>query len=99
MEAAFDASLHLPLKGIHNTRPKAERIEGLEMPIENGQILFKKDQVALIQCLEDWPEGEHDDAADSLAGAYFASKLNKPFAHQERTVSARPTLKQWWGSL
>lgn len=77
LEAAFDNGVHMPLKGYHNSKNKEERIESLELPIENGQILLHEDFTILIEQLEDFPEGLHDDAPDSLEGCYMLSRLAK----------------------
>jgi predicted phage terminase large subunit-like protein len=75
--AAFDSRIILPVVGVHNTRPKQERIEELELPIENGEILLHSSQAILIEQLEEFPEAKNDDAPDALHGAYSLSKLSK----------------------
>jgi len=77
LEAAFDNGVHMPLRGYHNSKNKEERIESLELPIENGQIMLHEDFTILIEQLEDFPEGLHDDAPDSLEGCYMLSRLAK----------------------
>lgn len=77
LEAAFDAGIHVPLKGIYNRKNKNERIAELELPIENGEVLFNKEHRMLINQLEDYPEGDYDDAPDGLHGAYKLSKFEK----------------------
>jgi len=77
LREAFERAVHMPLRGIHNTDNKELRIEELELPIENGEILLHEDQIILIEQLEDYPEGNNDDAPDGLAGAYRLSKLAK----------------------
>lgn len=77
LEAAFDAGVQMPVKGFHNSKNKDDRIESLELPIENLQILLHEEQIILIEQLEDWPEGIHDDAPDSLEGCYMLSRLAK----------------------
>lgn len=77
LREAFERGVHMPLKGIHNSDNKDSRIEELELPIENGEILLHEDQIILIEQLEDHPEGKNDDAPDGLAGAYRLSKLAK----------------------
>ena len=77
LEAAFDNGVHMPLKGYHNSKNKEERIESLELPMENGQIVLHEDFTILIEQLEDFPEGLHDDAPDSLEGCYMISRLAK----------------------
>lgn len=77
LEAAFDAGVTMPLVGVHNTDNKEERIEELELPIENGELLLHESFTLLIEQLEDFPEGAHDDAPDGAAGVYRLSKLAK----------------------
>jgi len=77
LEAAFDAGVHMPVKGYHNSKNKEDRIESLELPVENGQILPHEEQVILIEQLEDFPEGLNDDAPDGLEGCYMLSRLAK----------------------
>ncbi|MDD3059669.1 MAG: phage terminase large subunit [Sulfurimonas sp.] len=94
LEAAFDAGVHLPLRGMDNYQNKEARIEELELPIENGEIMFHKSHTLLIEQLEEFPEGEHDDAPDSLHGAYKLSKLekskNKKKKRTNRIIRKRP---------
>jgi predicted phage terminase large subunit-like protein len=77
LEAAFDKGVHLPLRGVYNRKAKGERIDELELPLENGEILLQKSNRLLIQQLEDYPEGENDDAPDSLHGCYKLTKVEK----------------------
>lgn len=77
LKEAFERGVHMPLRGIHNTDNKITRIEELELPIENAQILLHEDQVTLIDQLEEFPEGKHDDAPDALVCVYRLSKLAK----------------------
>lgn len=84
---AFNQGVQLPVKGVHNSRPKEERIEELELPIENGELLLHPDQVILINQLEDFPEGDHDDAPDGLHGCYRLAKGDKlKKTHTKRTL-------------
>ncbi len=76
-DRAFDRGVHLPLKEVNSTESKQERIEELEIPIESGEIELHASQGILIEQLEDFPEGLHDDAPDSLAGCYRLTKLAK----------------------
>ena len=74
---AFDRGVHMPLRGVHNSENKEDRIAEMELPIENGEILLYEGHLILIQQLEDFPEGLNDDAPDGLNGAYRISKLAK----------------------
>ena len=53
-----------------------------------------KSHTLLIEQLEEFPEGEHDDAPDSLHGAYKLSKLekskNKKKKRTNRIIRKRP---------
>lgn len=77
LREAFERGVHMPLKGVHNSENKEVRIEELELPLDNGEILLHEDQTILIEQLEDFPEGNNDDAPDGLHGVYRLSKLAK----------------------
>jgi len=83
-EKAFEIGIKLPLKGVNNTASKGQRIEELEVPIEDGEILFHQSQSLLIEQLTEYPEAKHDDAPDSLAGAYDLTKLKKKVKRRTR---------------
>ena len=74
---AFERGVHMPLKEINNTESKEDRIDELEIPSESGEILYHQKQTILLDQLEDFPEGEHDDGPDGLSGAYRLTKLSK----------------------
>lgn len=76
-EKAFDRNIYLPIKGIHNSKNKQERIESLEIPIEEGEIEFYGDYELLISQFIEFPEGSHDDGPDSVEGAYSLIKMKK----------------------
>lgn len=76
-EKAFEMGVKMPLKGVNNTANKGLRIEELEVPIDDGEILVHKSQTLLIEQLTQYPEAKHDDAPDSLAGAYSLTKMAK----------------------
>jgi predicted phage terminase large subunit-like protein len=77
LEAAFNAGVHMPLRGVHNRKGKDDRISELELPVENGELIFNKKHRMLINQLEDFPEGDNDDAPDSLHGCYKLTKIEK----------------------
>ena len=83
-EKAFEAGAKLPLKGVNNVASKGLRIEELEVPIDDGEIVFHKSQTLLIEQLIEYPEAKHDDAPDSLAGAYNLTKLTKKIQRRHR---------------
>lgn len=53
----------------HAERNKEKRIENLEPLIESGFLRFRKDQNLLFEQMEQFPNGQHDDCPDALAGA------------------------------
>lgn len=69
--------LNLHIKGITNTENKELRIERLEIPIEDGEILFHRNQTLLLEQLEQFPDGKNDDLPDALEGAYSLLKFKK----------------------
>jgi len=77
--------IHMPLRGVHNTMPKEERIEIMELPVQNAQILLHLSQTILIEQLEDFPEALNDDAPDGLHGAYSMSRIGKTASRKKRT--------------
>nr|DAK70948.1 MAG TPA: Large Terminase [Caudoviricetes sp.] len=83
-DKAFELGIKLPLKGVNNTANKGQRIEELEVPIDDGEILFHESQNLLIEQLTEYPEAKHDDAPDSLAGAYELTKLKKKVKRRSR---------------
>ncbi|WP_342540057.1 phage terminase large subunit [Heyndrickxia sp. FSL K6-6286] len=48
---------------------KEKRIESLEPLTENGFLRFNKHQSLLLEQLEQFPSGQHDDLPDALSGA------------------------------
>jgi predicted phage terminase large subunit-like protein len=57
---------------------KEERIEELEPLVEAGTIRFKRSQRLLLEQLEQFPTGDHDDTCDALASAVqLAGKQRK----------------------
>jgi predicted phage terminase large subunit-like protein len=53
----------------HKERNKEKRIENLEPLVENGFLRFKKTLRLLLEQMENFPGGSHDDLPDALAGA------------------------------
>ncbi|WP_162165796.1 phage terminase large subunit [Campylobacter fetus] len=93
LESAFDKNVYLPLRGVNNHKNKGERIETLELPIENEELLFGNDTGLLIEQLIEYPEGKHDDAPDSLAGAY--SLIKRGGIKRDRIKTHRVKHKIW----
>ena len=58
--------LFIPIRGVKNFADKTARIASLSALIENGTILFRRDQRLLIEQLIEFPKGSHDDGPDAL---------------------------------
>lgn len=68
--------LYVNITGMKNTENKLVRVERLQPDIKNGYIKFQKKHKLLIEQLEQFPRGKHDDAPDSLEMARrLASKV------------------------
>ncbi|MDD5360007.1 MAG: hypothetical protein PHI02_07040 [Sulfurovaceae bacterium] len=65
------------LKFTHMKDSKESRIETLEYPLDEEDIIFVGEHQELFNELDDFPEAEHDDLSDGLAGLYRISKLSK----------------------
>ena len=69
------------VESIENHGKKEVRIEALEGPISAGRIRFRSDwqweYPLLIQQLIDFPQGDHDDGPDALAGLWSLSRQPK----------------------
>lgn len=74
---ALSKGINIHIKAITNMQNKEERIEKLEIPIEDGEILFHKSQTLLLEQLEQFPDGKNDDLPDALQGAYALLKFKK----------------------
>lgn len=66
--------LDLHIKSLTNTENKQQRIERLEIPVEDGDILFLRKQTLLLEQLEQFPDGKNDDLPDALEGAFALLK-------------------------
>jgi len=65
------------LKFKHMSDSKESRIETLEYPLDEYDIIFVGEHRELFNELDDFPEADYDDLSDGLAGLYRISKLSK----------------------
>lgn len=65
------------LKFKHMSDSKESRIETLEYPLDEFDIIFVGEHRELFNELDDFPEADYDDLSDGLAGLYRISKLSK----------------------
>jgi len=79
----------LPLRGIKPNASKEVRIRAVAPLIENGVLCFHRSQTLLLQQLEEFPGGGHDDLPDALAYAVAAYESRHvgatPIGHQPQT--------------
>lgn len=66
MKRAVKAGVPLAAHGITPFADKRLRIERLQPPVAAGLIRFHVSQKTLIDQLEQWPDGQHDDGPDAL---------------------------------
>lgn len=72
--------LYLPIQGVRAAEDKTMRVESLQPDIRNGYILFRRDQTLLLQQLEQFPMGAHDDGPDALEGVRTLWRKSQPTA-------------------
>ena len=63
------AGIWLPLCEVHHASDKLLRIQSLQPDVKNGYLLFRPDQRELLEELNQFPLGRHDDGPDALEGA------------------------------
>ena len=66
MRDAAKAGVALPAVPVTPIADKALRIERLQPPIAAGLIRLNVSQATLIEQLQQWPNGDHDDGPDAL---------------------------------
>jgi|GEM_PF-283846 predicted phage terminase large subunit-like protein len=69
--------IFLPIKEVKPRASKEVRAQKLAPLIENGLLLFRKEQKLLIQQLVEFPKGDHDDLVDALVYAVLALEDTK----------------------
>lgn len=58
--------IYLPTLGISQKKDKVQRITRLSPLVENGTILFQREQTLLIEQIIHFPKADHDDGPDAL---------------------------------
>jgi predicted phage terminase large subunit-like protein len=58
--------IYLPTVGISQKKDKVQRITRLSPLVENGTILFQREQILLIEQIIHFPKADHDDGPDAL---------------------------------
>ncbi|MFD2702777.1 phage terminase large subunit [Paenibacillus shunpengii] len=75
------------IKPIVTRKRKSERIESLEPLVESGFLRFNRSHRLLLEQMEQFPSGTHDDLPDSLAGVV---ELAGGIGRQGRTWNRKP---------
>lgn len=68
------AGVYLPIKEVQAASDKVMRIESMQPDIKNKYIKFNKRHKTLMEQLEQFPMGAHDDGPDALQGAVTLAK-------------------------
>jgi predicted phage terminase large subunit-like protein len=71
------AGIDIPIVGFSSSTPKELRIESLGAPVRTGRIQFKREQVLLLEQLEQFPHAAHDDGPDGLHMAWSKSPVGR----------------------
>jgi len=72
--------IYLPCVAITQKKDKIQRITRLSPLVENGTILFRRDQTELIEQLIHFPKADHDDGPDALEMAVDLARGTGPAA-------------------
>lgn len=88
-EKSLENGVFLPLRGKNNSTSKFERIESLSLAFENEELFLHKSQSLLIEQLLEFPEGKHDDAPDSLAGAFLLARTKSSIKRRNQAGFVR----------
>lgn len=70
--------IYLPCVGVSQRKDKVQRITRLSPLIENGTILFQREQTLLIEQLIHFPKADHDDGPDALEMAVGLARAGGP---------------------
>jgi predicted phage terminase large subunit-like protein len=66
------------LRNIRKIKRKIDKVsyanKYLTPKMKNGQVFLRQDMQELVGQLEDFPDGEHDDLVDGLAGAIHGAE-------------------------
>ena len=81
-ELSREKGVYLPTREIRHRSDKVRRITRLSPLMEKGLIYLRRDQELLVEQLEHFPLGDHDDGPDALEMAVdVARKGALPFEH------------------
>lgn len=85
-KASARAGLYLPIEEVPQTADKTMRVQTLQPDIKNHYIKFNKRHKLLLEQMEQFPMGAHDDGPDALHGAVMIAKKTKRFRIMDKSV-------------
>lgn len=78
-KASAKAGLYLPIEEVPQTSDKTMRIQTMQPDVKNHYIKFNKRHKRLLEQMEHFPMGAHDDGVDALEGCRTIAKKMKRF--------------------
>lgn len=78
-KASAKAGLYLPIEEVPQTSDKTMRIQTMQPDVKNHYIKFNKRHKRLMEQMEHFPMGAHDDGPDALEGCRTIAKKTKRF--------------------
>ncbi len=78
-KASARAGLYLPIEEVPQTSDKVMRVQTLQPDIKNKYIKFNRRHKRLLEQLQQFPMGAHDDGPDALEGCRTLAKKSKQF--------------------
>lgn len=78
-KASARAGLYLPIEEVPQSNDKIMRIQTLQPDVKNHYIKFNKRHKLLMEQMEHFPMGAHDDGPDALEGCRTIAKKTKKF--------------------
>ena len=78
-KASAKAGLYLPIEEVPQTSDKTMRIQTMQPDVKNHYIKFNKRHKRLLEQMEHFPMGAHDDGVDALEGCRTIAKKTKRF--------------------
>ena len=78
-KASAKAGLYLPIEEVPQNSDKTMRIQTLQPDVKNHYIKFNKRHKLLMEQMEHFPMGAHDDGPDALEGCIKLAKKIKKF--------------------
>lgn len=78
-KASAKAGLYLPIEEVPQVSDKTMRVQTLQPDVKNHYIKFNKRHKLLLEQMEHFPMGAHDDGPDALEGCRTIAKKSKKF--------------------